>query len=224
MVLVLSQLNSVHILTLIAFQHAVLTRSIPCFATTSATGIGIKIDHSVLQPVTWGASGLWNYWVCNWLILVQGVLGSFLQFKAHVVFALPKFTTGYSLPPVCCHIQTDVIAVLHLESKLLSLWCGGVLTAGAVHSLSTFCEQPDTCVGEQHLGQFSYVENCRMSPTGKQPESNFLTSFFVVSFLFSVCLLYVYLHACVLSPSFHFSPSPFPFFFFSFPMFISSFF
>lgn len=50
--LVLIQLNPIHILTLSAFQHAVLTGNIPCAVTLSATDIDIKIDHSVLQPVT----------------------------------------------------------------------------------------------------------------------------------------------------------------------------
>jgi len=49
---VLIQLNPIHILTLSAFQHAVLTGNVPCAVTISATGIDVKIDHSVLQPVT----------------------------------------------------------------------------------------------------------------------------------------------------------------------------
>jgi len=49
--LVLVQLNPVHILTLSAFQHAILTRNIPCSLTISAIAIDIKIHHSVVQPV-----------------------------------------------------------------------------------------------------------------------------------------------------------------------------
>ena len=119
----------------------------------------------------------------------------------------------YSLPAVCCHIRTEITEVIHSKVQIAVTLIWEVLTVGTVHSLSTFCEQPDTCVGEQHLGQFSYVESCRMSPTAQQPESNFLTSFFVVSFLFSGFLLYVYLHACVVSSSFPFFLALLPFFF-----------
>jgi hypothetical protein len=105
---------------------------------------------------------------------------------------------------VLSHIWTEITAVLHSKVQIAVTLIWEVVTVGTVHSLSTFCEQPDRRVDEQHLGQFSYVENCRMSPTAKLPESIFLTSFFIVSFLFCGFLLYVYLHACVLSSSFPF--------------------
>ena len=222
--LVLIQLNLIHILTLSAFQHAVLTCNTPCSLTISATGIDRKIDHSVLQPVAWGVGGLWNCWVCKWFSSqFRAFWVAFFNLKHTLYshFQIPYCVFTYSLPEMCCHISSLRSPQSFMQkSKLLSLWYGRSWLQGQ----STFCPH---FVSSQTLALASNTwdsshtwEIVEMSPTAKQPESNFLTSFFVVSFLFSGFLLYVYLHACVLSSSFPFFPSSLSFLLF-FPVFIS---
>ena len=103
MELVLIQVNPIHILTLSAFQHAVLTRNISCSLTISAIGIDIKIDHSVLQHEEWVDCETAKF--VSESLLSSRRSGQFSSIYCTCCICTPKSFTAYSLPAMCCHIS-----------------------------------------------------------------------------------------------------------------------
>jgi len=121
------------------------------------------------------------------LFSVQGVLGSFLQFTAHAVFALPnRLLRIHCLQCVVTYLDGGHRSPLFKSPNSCHSDTGGP------DCRDTFCEQPDTCFGERHLGQFSYVENCRNVSHCKTARIKLcyllLCSFFLIFWFSPLCL------------------------------------
>jgi hypothetical protein len=217
--LVLIQLNPIHIVTLSAFQHAVLTRNIPCSLTISVIGININIDQSVLQPVRRGVSGLWNCWVCKWFLSqFRAFWAVFFNWK-QILYSHSKSLPVYSLPAVCCHISRLRSPQSFIQkSKLLSLWYGRSWLQRQSTLCPHFVSNLTLALAGDTWDSSHTWKIVEMSPTAKQPESNFLTPFFVVSYFLVFSFMSIFMLLFYLLP-FPFFLALFPF---SFPAFISS--